>query len=190
MLWMIAAALVLPQDDLCPLREGMALTYEVKERTGTAESLRDRISTVSGTRAFGGDDWLEVSDFLFYEKAYLRVGPEGFEFRAPEYGEHTLLLFKKGARAGDSWSCDLSDEERVHYRVEADETVDVPAGRYQAYRISFLISETRKRAVGPEAEGAIWFAPGTGIVKGWINREIDCQAGVSRSFALKKIETR
>jgi len=187
MLWLALTAAIALQDDLCPLQEGTAWTYETKERNGPSEAIRE---TVSRVRGLTSGDWLEVTDFLFYEMAYVRTSDQGFEFRAPEYGEHSLLLFKRGARVGDSWISTLTDEEDVHYRVEAEDQIDVPAGRFRAFRVSFVVSESRPRSHERCGEGAIWFSPGTGIVKGWIDRDLDCHAGVTRSFALKSIEKR
>lgn len=187
MIWLIPL-LFAPQDDPGPLREGTALTYEVKDADGPGEAATEQTSALRGTCEIGGESWLEVSNFLFYEKAYVRVGKQGFEFRAPEYGEHTLLLFKKGARVGDSWSSDLTDTEKVRYVLEAEETVEVPAGPQQAFRVSFVITGRQGGKSKREAEGVIWMAPRVGPVKGWISRGFDCHAGVTRSFALKRIE--
>ncbi|MBI2899509.1 MAG: DUF3108 domain-containing protein [Planctomycetes bacterium] len=190
MFWLAIALLGALQDDLCPLREGTVLTYETRERSCGADRLKEQACSVVGTHSIANRDWFEVSNFLFYEKAYLRAGDDGLEFRAPEYGDHTLLLFKKGARAGDAWECALTDRETARFRYESQETVEVPAGTYRAYRVSFTISPKRRSSVSRESTGEIWIAPGAGVVKGHIVRNPECDGSSTLSFSLKKIETK
>lgn len=187
MIWLALGLLAQAQDDLCPLREGMIFTYEVREKAGTA---RDQSSAVRAPHTIAGSEWFEVSQFLFYEKAYLRVSERGLEFRAPEYGDRSLLLFRTGAKLGEDWTSELTGEETMRFRLEAREDVEVPAGTYRAYRVSFVVAGKKRTSTPKEAEGALWIAPGTGIVKGWINRHAECDASPTRSFALKKIERR
>lgn len=184
MIWLALGLLAQLQDDFCPLREGTVFTYEVKEKSGE----RDLECAVRGTRTMSGQEWTEVSNFMLYSKSFLRTSEDGLEFRAPEYGDRTILLFKKGARIGDVWNSELTPDETIRFRLEVQENVEVPAGTFRAHRIAFVISNNRKTSVQKESEGVIWIAPGTGVVKGWISRHADCDAAPTHSFALKKIE--
>lgn len=182
MLWIILP-LFACQDDL--LKEGAVLVYESKEKDNAPAA--DRTTEVKGVR----DGWIELTNYMFYPTAFVRTSDAGFEFRAPDYGEHVLLVYKKEAKPGETWTSKLTDVDTVQFTFEEQEEIEVPAGRFQAYRVKFTVVQKERGSVRKTSEGCVWYAPGAGLVKGWISEHTVCDpTEVSRSFALKKIETK
>lgn len=180
MLWILLPLLAV-QDDL--LKEGAVFIYESKAKDNAPAA--DQTSEVKGVR----DGWIELTNYMFYATAFVRTTDAGFEFRAPEYGENVLLVWKKGAKPGETWTSKLTEVDTIQFTFEEQEEIEVPAGRFTASRVKFVVVQKERGSVRKSSEGCVWYVPGAGLVRGWISEHTVCDPSeISRSFALKKIE--
>ncbi len=145
------------QEDYFPLGEGMAWTY----RTHTG---REFVKRVLGHEEVGGVRCaiLQVGDV---EKHWVSVCPEGVRLhRSKGVALGTpVVLFKFPLRKGDRWTGEAKAETgaiRYSFSNEGEEEIEVPAGRFTAWRIDWAMEQGTSAT-----SGRSWLARGVGPVK-------------------------
>ena len=145
-----AAAQAADARDPFPLAQGTYWVYRetTAERLGTIDALEEEETRfeVRGTRS---------RPFLLQTGGFDPAsGPiergAGFIRLAPWTGEDALPLPLEPGRAGPA------SPEGSPWRVEAEEEIEVPAGRFQTLRVALR---------APGAHAVLWIAPGLGVVR-------------------------
>lgn len=160
-----AATLLLAQDaDPFPLKAGAAWEYRLS--TGQPMAVR-----VAGTSQVGGRACTILETAVGEQKTREHVavtdqGLTAFKVENPfgslEYPT-PILRVKLPFREGDAWAVSLQEGaqlNRYEYRTGGRETLRVPAGTYEAWKVV----ATLKLPQG-EASMTAWYAPGIGLVK-------------------------
>lgn len=187
---LVAALLALamaPQEAWLPLKEGAKLTYAVEERAAdAAETSRDVVTEVRGTKSIGDADWVEMADFLGYSTCYLRVGASGIDLKIdPAEAAPVLTLLKLPLKEGDQWKGALG-KEQVTFTTGSEERVELGDRVAKAFRVAFTVSEAKKHAGHAPTHGDLWFEPGVGLIQAQLTQDLDCHSGTSKVFRLKK----
>ena len=146
-----------PQEDYFPLKEGTVWTYETVSGRGFVKRVlgTDRVGEAACTLVQLGET---EKHWLTAQKDGVRVHrSKGMTYDTP------LLLFKFPLKAGDRWDGEAGSSEgayRYDFSNGGEEDVEVPAGKFRAYRIDWTMTrgETRVR-------GKTWLARGVGSVK-------------------------
>jgi hypothetical protein len=154
---LLALALTAQGDDYYPLREGASWTY----RTHTG---REFVRRVLGTEAVEGTDCRIIQSGEL-EKHWMALGREGVTLHRSKglNFEKPLLLFKLPPKEGERWegaAQSSSGAVRYTFTTAAEETVEVPAGRFKAWRIEWTMGEGEAAV-----SGKTWLARGVGPVK-------------------------
>ena len=179
MLRLMAVVLCLPWMDEThlPLGKGAKWTYGTDYDPDT-----DIIHEVTGTEKVGDVECFVVehrSEFnvgkpderiRILRKEWLARGEGGVRIHQVQRGSSVMEVpvpffkLKEPLKKGDEWKGEAkasTNSPTYHVVVEDREDVEVPAGKYKAWKLMFKIeSGTRHRA-----EGFEWYAPGVGIVK-------------------------
>ena len=173
----LALALLLSGDDWLPLEPGTRWTYEVREDGAGAPDGAGRVTAeVGATRRLAGRPWVELRQFLGYDRCFVRSADDGLELRLADAEDApSLVFFKPEARAGDSWTGTLGGEE-VTFTAGAPEHLEESGRRWTALRVSFRVTRPELHAGHPPTEGDLWFARGTGLVRARITQDLDCRA--------------
>lgn len=145
------------QEDYFPLREGMAWTY----RTHAG---RDYVKRVLGYEQVGEARCaiLQMGDI---EKHWVSQGTEGVRLHRSRglSIDQPILLFKFPLKKGDRWTAEArtaAGAVRYAFSTEGEEEVEVPAGRFTAWRIDWTMDQG-----GAASSGRCWLARGVGPVK-------------------------
>jgi hypothetical protein len=183
----ILLAGLLVQDEFLPLKEGTRWTYAVEELAADASAAnRDVVTEVRGTKAIGDAEWTELSEFLGYTTCFVRVTAAGVDLKVETSDRAPILtLLKLPLHEGDHWKGALGKEE-VTFTTGAEERVELGDRIQKATRVSFAIAEPKKHEGHSPTNGALWFAPGVGIVKAQITKDLDCHSGTTTVYRLKK----
>ncbi|HYF00058.1 MAG TPA: hypothetical protein VEJ18_14155 [Planctomycetota bacterium] len=164
MLILIAALLPVQNGDVFPLKPGAAWEYRLS--TGQPMAIR-----VVGASEAGGRACMIVETAVGEQKTreHLAVTDQGLTafkvenpFGSLEYPT-PILRAKLPFKEGDAWTVSLQEGlqlNRYEYRTGARESVRVPAGAYEAWKVV----ATLKTPQG-EASMTAWYAPGVGLVK-------------------------
>lgn len=169
-------------EQLLPVTEGTSWNYEMVQERGdngdldlTEPNIKDRFTV---TYRFGGTQKIDNKDLL---KLELYRGETLLSADLITVDEHRIVcsarVDEKGAlirlnppqtmlatplKAGTSWDFDgqIGDTKvRQHYDIPDEEDVDVPAGKFHAWRIHCEQSSPAPATIDR------WFVPGTGFVK-------------------------
>jgi hypothetical protein len=156
---MVAAVLALVplQEDYFPLDPGTAWSYE----TSTGKT---HVQRVMGLEKVGPTVCV-VKQHGETEQFWLAAGKEGvFVHRAKGVTfEKPLQLFKFPLTKGESWQGEArSSSGSVLYRFRSvgEEEIEVPAGKYKAFRVDWTIEQGAAGTVG-----STWLARSVGMVK-------------------------
>ena len=173
-------------DSYLPLREGARWTYEVEDRSpGAAEPLKDVTAFVGAAREIGDASWVEVAQFLGYEKSFLRATDAAIEFRLEaEANAPILTLLKLPAKPGDSWIGKLSVDE-LKFTVADEELLESGARREKALRVAFEVAKPALHAGHAATKGDLWFAAGRGLVRAQVTTDLDCHSASTQVYRLK-----
>ncbi len=163
---MVALLLVLAvQDaDVLPLKDGTTWTY----RTAAGQAIEVRILGASTVRT-QVCRVQETSVGPQITQEHLAVTPEGLTAFKVENAFGTLeyptpiLRAKLPFKAGDAWTVRLEESGRVNeyqYRTDGPEKVVVPAGTFEAWKVTATLPGGDKPATV-----ATWYAKGVGMVR-------------------------
>ena len=152
-------------SDSFPLSQGAVWTY-----MATVDGNDRMVSKkVSRSEQVKGLDCFVVEDdgfSGFLTKMHLHKSADAVQLVKASYTmKEPLTWIKQPLKTGDSWAgqlltTDNQDGGTLRFNVEGEETVDTPAGKYQAMRVR-MDGET----AGPSLHATMWFAPGVGEVK-------------------------
>ncbi len=184
---MLAILALLAQEDYLPLQEGTRWTYAIEDRSPeAADSPREVTAEVGGAKAIAGEEWTPVSNFLGYPECFLRATGSAIEFKI-EATENApvLAILRLPARKGESWTGKLGKEE-LRFLTEGDEDVEAGETRLRALHVSFTVAAPEKHAGHAPTRGDLWFAPGTGIVRAQVTRDLDCHSASTKVYRLKR----
>jgi hypothetical protein len=169
-------------EQLIPVTDGTAWTYEmVQERSATGDfdltepNPKDRFAVtyrMSGTQRVDGKDLLKLEmyrDNALANADLITVDQRGIicPARTDEKGALIKLnppqtMLATPLKTGTNWNFDGQiGETKVHqhYKIAGEEDVDVPAGKFHAWRIH--CEQTSPTVASIDR----WFVPGTGFVK-------------------------
>jgi hypothetical protein len=160
----IPLCLAAQEAEFIPLKAGASWSY----RTSTGQTLEVR---VRGTSAVGSQacTLLETAVGPQVTQEHVAVTREGFTafkvenaFGSLEYPT-PILRARLPFKAGDAWTVRLQEGAQVNeyqYRTEGSEQVTVPAGTFEAWKVSGSL----RGPPGP-AVMTIWYGKGIGLVK-------------------------
>jgi len=103
-------------------------------------------------------------------KEWLAPGPDGLLIHKVQRGrseldvEKPFFKIKTVMRKDDEWKGQAKAEEnppQYHSRVEGEEEIEVPAGKFKTWKIHIRIESGTRHSV----EGTEWYAPNVGLVK-------------------------
>jgi hypothetical protein len=158
-------AALLALQDYYPMREGHVWTYAV-EIDGRAEELK---KSVVGKETIGGRECLVIEDEGFkghLRKQYVRRTADSVELvRARIEIRDPVVWLRLPPKKADTWTSRLltpreEDGGSLTFEVKDEEEVEVPAGKFKAWRIELtgVSGENRMTAT-------LWLAPDTGEVR-------------------------
>lgn len=145
------------QEEYYPLDEGTVWTYQTHAGKAYVQKVlgTEKVGNVPCVVRQHGDTehfWLSRSaEGVSVHRA------KGVAFEAP------LLLFKFPLRKGDAWrgaARSASDALRYSFENAGEEEVEVPAGKFKAFRVDWTLEEGAL-----VTKGATWLACGVGMVK-------------------------
>jgi hypothetical protein len=155
---MLVLALLLPsQEEFFPLDEGAVWTYQTSAG-------RDHIRRIVGTERVG-DVLCSVVRAGETEQHWLAGSKEGISTHRARgvTFERPALMIKFPLVKGDAWKGEAeSAEGKIVYSFTnvGEEDVQVPAGRYRAFRLEWILEGVQSRS-----SGSTWLARGVGAVK-------------------------
>ena len=166
-------SLALPAESYYPLGKGYKWTYGTDYTDDTVI-----VHEVTGTEKVGEVECFvvehkTVSPTLgtrMMRKEWLAADSEGVLIHKLQRGRSELEVvkpfhkLKSVMRKDDEWKGEAkASENPPHYqlRVEEEEDVEVPAGKYKAWKIHIRIESGTRHS----AEGTEWYAKGVGLVK-------------------------
>jgi hypothetical protein len=175
------------QEEYLPLREGTRWTYEVEDRSPeAADSPREVTAEAGEPRAIAGEGWTPVSNFLGYPECFLRATGSAIEFRIEAAESAPVLpILALPAQKGRSWTGTLGREE-IRFLTEGEEDVEAGEARLRALHVSFTVASPEKHAGHAPTRGDLWFAPGIGIIRAQVTRDLDCHSASTKLFRLKR----
>ncbi|MBI4612306.1 MAG: hypothetical protein HY720_01725 [Planctomycetes bacterium] len=169
LLLVLLAAPSLAEDALFPLGEGSKWTFDSRTTTGamgfgvevrgTVTAVVEKIETIEGVSCHA-IHWIDEEGDL---DSTTWVWTEGDSVRVARSTDGHLLLLPTDVAAGGEHatvrvggtSCELSD-----HAVGESETVEVPAGRYEALPVRCTV-----KTAGVTIQTTVWYARGVGPVK-------------------------
>lgn len=160
-------------DTYYPLAKGNKWVYGTDYADDT-----ELIHEVSGTEKVGGVDCFIVEHKTvgstlgtrMMRKEWLASDGDGVLIRKVSRGKSELEVekpffkVKHVLRKNDEWKGQAKAEENppvYEYRVEGEEDVEVPAGKYKAMKVHVKIESGTRHS----AEGTEWYVKNVGIVK-------------------------
>ena len=168
-----AAASLAMADTYYPLAKGSKWVYSTDYADDT-----ELIHEVIGTEKIGEVDCFIVEHKTvgptlgtrMMRKEWLAADGDGILIHKVSRGKSELDVVKPFfktkhiLRKDDEWKGQAKAEENppmYEYRVEGEEDVEVPAGKYKAVKVHVKIESGSRHS----AEGAEWYAKNVGIVK-------------------------
>ncbi len=176
-----------------PLREGLAWTYAAKIAEKGKQTEIPASTRVTGKKKVGDAECFSVEtrvggsvsrEFVTVDGAGVRVHGSSHESAEYVYGT-PLLRLKVPLAKGISWEGEAGrGGVTVAYRskVEDEEEVEVPAGKYRAFRV-----RVDMESPAGKTESLSWYAKGTGLVRQWV-RQSNPSAAVELTIELKSFE--
>lgn len=167
------AAAPVPDDTYYPLAKGSKWTYSTDYADDTI-----LVHEVVGTEKVGDVECFIVEHKTVgptlgtrvMRKEWVAADADGILIRKVSRGKSELdvvkpfFKIKHILRKDDEWKGDAKAEENAphyEYRVEGEEDVEVPAGKYRAVKVHVKIESGSRHS----AEGSEWYAKNVGIVK-------------------------
>ena len=168
-------------EQLIPIAEGTTWNYEMTQDVGGTLTLKPDAEEkgqlavsyrIGGMQKIDNKDWLKLEmyrDDVLTSTDLITVDERGIICAARIDGKGALnkldppqTMIAMPLKSGASWDFDANigkTKTRQRYSVTGKEDVDVPAGKFRAWRI-------RCEQTSPSAATIDrWLAPGTGIVK-------------------------
>lgn len=155
-----------PVCDYFPTTVGDRWVTEMQYKTNTTEyaevitavDKKDGATVVTIGREVEGTVGPQLSQVRMTDKGLYRMSFLGSVYDPP------YCILKLPLKPGEAWTSEAGSGGAVtstfKYKAVRTEDVEVPAGKYRAFRIEVDI-DTRGRA----ARSVIWYAPRVGIVK-------------------------
>jgi hypothetical protein len=167
------AAVPVADDTYYPLAKGSKWTYTTDYADDTI-----LVHEVTGTEKVGDVECFIVDHKTvgptlgtrLMRKEWLAADADGVLIHKVARGKSELdvvkpfFKIKHILRKDDEWKGEAKAEEnapRYEYRVEGEEDVEVPAGKYKAVKVHVKIESGTRHS----AEGSEWYAKNVGIVK-------------------------
>ncbi len=156
----------LPAGDYFPTTVGDRWVTEFQYKTNTVEyaevvtavEKRDGARVVSVGRESGGKVGPQTSDVRVTDKGLFRVSQLGTAYDAP------YCILKLPLKPGESWTSEVRSDGTVtstfKYKAIKEETVEVPAGKFKAFRIEVDIDTQ-----GRPGRSVLWYDSRVGVVK-------------------------
>jgi len=168
-----AGATASPDDTYYPLAKGSKWTYSTDYADDTV-----LVHEVTGTEKVGDVECFIVEHKTIgptlgtrmMRKEWVAADADGVVIRKVSRGKSELdvvkpfFKIKHILRKDDEWKGEAKAEENAphyEYRVEGEEDVEVPAGKYKAVKVHVKIESGSRHA----AEGTEWYSKNVGIVK-------------------------
>jgi hypothetical protein len=168
-----AAARPAAGDSYYPLAKGSKWTYTTDYADDTV-----LVHEVTGTEKVGDVECFVVEHKTvgptlgtrMMRKEWLAAGPDGVLIHKLQRGRSELDVVKPFFKVknvlskDDEWKGQAKAEEnppRYETRVEEQEEVEVPAGKFKAWKVHVKIESGTRHS----AEGSEWYAPNVGLVK-------------------------
>ena len=170
--------------DPLPLREGAAWTYVVEDRTAeSVTSSRKAVAHVGSTSEIGGEAWTKVSNWLGYERCWLRAAGAKIQLRLDsEEDAPVLTIVNLEAKAGAQWSGTLGDKT-LRFRMEGRQDETFGTKYIRALDISVLFGGHEGHG-HPAPRGRFRFAEGIGILEARLAQDLDCHSSAMRTYRL------
>ena len=155
----------LPEGELQPLAVGRTWTY--------VGSLGEKqVRTISGRESVGRFECFvyEIRTGAVVQRLWVRAEADGLKHYRVQVNEQPFvdlddpaIHFPLPAKAGTRWEYEVGGLFPVNYsgKVEAVETVDVPAGSFRCLRVRTTGTKDKVTIT----ERIAWYAPGVGLVK-------------------------
>jgi hypothetical protein len=156
----------MPGDSYFPTTVGDRWVIEMRYKTRTEEytevvtavEKKDGATVVSVGREVDGTVGVQVSDVHVSEKGLFRGSLAGHVYDAP------YCILKFPLKPGQAWASEPASGGTVSatfkYKAIQDEDVEVPAGKFRAFRIEVDIDSG-----GRHSRSVIWYGARVGIVK-------------------------
>jgi hypothetical protein len=158
-----------PDEGLCfPTAVGTKWVYDGPDGE-FEESITEAKADASGTKiplvrtTAARDEW--NSTFRVSTAGFDMLASGGVTYDGP------LPFYKTGAKAGDGWEYTYNRQRtafRAAVKVVGRESIEVPAGKFDAVRVDESESNSIVGAGnrnGPATESSCWYAPGVGLVR-------------------------
>ncbi len=170
---LVFAALVrAPAASLLPTADGTTWEYEVREQPPSPDAFATLSVRISGTEQLGPKELLKLetragdiltkTELIEADDAGVRIYRRTSAERKAVVSDPPQTLVPASLKIGVKWELDdraAGTEMHQQFTVATQESVTVPAGTYQAYRLHceqpWPLSTTIDR----------WFVPGVGFVK-------------------------
>jgi len=155
-----------PGGDYYPATVGDRWVTEMQYKSGTSEytevvtavEKKDGALIVTVGREANGKLLPQTSDVRVTDKGIFRVSLLGTVYDAP------YCILKLPLKPGESWTSQVSSDGTVtstfKYKAIKEETVEVPAGKFKAFRIEVDIDSR-----GQPAKSVIWYDARVGAIK-------------------------
>ncbi len=163
-------------EDYFPLKEGLAWSFKATILQGGRKTEVDALTRVTGRKEVGGTNCFVVEvtvggivyrEHIAVDKEGVKVfgggqGAEDFTYGTP------IMRLRVPLRKDDSWESRArrGDVEAVcRSKVAAEEVVEVPAGKFRAFKVVIEMESPAGRT-----ESHSWFARDVGMVKQWVRQ--------------------
>lgn len=155
-----------------PLKIGSQWVYK-DETTGPQgkEAEQENLYEITGVEDYQGKECIILNRLMhkmpmFKSKdLYVIDGDKLFTFGSKDIKEgkkEPALMLKFPFKAGEKWETNEDSVRRIH-KVVGEEDVEVPAGKFKAWKMenTYIIDKGIKQT----SEVAVWYAKGVGVVK-------------------------
>jgi hypothetical protein len=175
-----------------PTALGTEWAYRVTDqRRGGRLQVHERIEVVTAVTEKDGTHFITLTERGDYNPRSVRecsVSEAGIRSRSVSHGTagdwHTI--FPSSVASGQVWeNTGTNPNTRTVANVTGWETVRVPAGVYQALRVDIVHTVEPPLGTRDPLTGAMWYAPGVGLVKMVITRQTSTFRVVQELTAFK-----
>lgn len=192
----LLAAAPVEDDPYFPLAKGHRWVYRTDYDEDTLI-----VHEVTGSEKIGETDCLMVEHRAvnakeernrLLRKEWLAAGEGGVRIHKVLRGRSEMdvdkpfFKLKRELKKDDEWEGDAKASENpahYHFRVDQEEDVEVPAGKYKAIKVAVKIESGLKNV----AEGFEWYAKGVGMVKSEMTLRFGSE-GTTLVFELKEFK--
>jgi hypothetical protein len=156
----------LPGGDYFPTTVGDRWVTEFQYKTNTAEitevvtsvEKKDGVRIVTVGREIEGKVFPQTSEVRVTDKGLFRVSQLGVVYDSP------YCILKLPLKPGESWTSEVRVNGTItstfKYKAIKEETVEVPAGKFKAFRIEVEIDNR-----GQAGRSVLWYDARVGVVK-------------------------